>query len=496
MAESEEYDVVVIGGGSAAHEAAVAARAYGADRVLMLEKAPEESSGGNARYSGTGFRFVFEPEEIPEICDTPAEEAAKLSIRPYTAQNFLDDLAHVTQGRIDPELAEVLVGDSNEAIRWAKEMGVRWELQPGIWKDGRRHFSPGIPIHPLNLGGGMTNGLSQLRQWDAIAERLGVEKRYRSKVIGFLGDETGIEGVVVKGPEGGRYEVRARAVIAAAGGFQANAQMRAKYLGPNADIMKVRGSRHDTGEVLRMLLDLGAQPAGHWQGAHASPIDASAPIVESGDKVNRYSYCWGITVNELGQRFIDEGEAEISYTYAKTGWAVQRQPGSHAFQVGDQKVWAQYRDEYKPTEPIWADTLEELAQRMGVNEELFLATVREFNAAIATEIPFDPTVRDGRRTNGLAVNKSNWAQAISDGPFFAGHITGGITFTFGGLRIDRNAQVIAVGGDPIPGLYATGDILGIFFHNYPSMTGQTRNLVFARRAGRHAASLLPARVPA
>ena len=492
MGSVEEVDVVVIGGGSAAHEAAVAAKDHGAERVLMLEKAPEETSGGNARFSGTGFRFVFEPDEIPDICDLSAEDAAVLSILPYTAELFRADLDRVTQGRIDPELAGILVDDSNEAIRWAKRMGIKWELQPGIWKNGKRYFSPGIPIHPLNLGDDMTNGLSQLVQWDRIAEGLGIEKRYRNKVIRLLGDETGIDGVVVKGPEG-RYEVRADAVIAAAGGFQANSRMRAAFLGPNADIMKVRGSRHDTGEVLQMLLDLGAQPSGQWQGAHASPIDYSAPIVESGEAVNRYSYCWGITVNELGQRFIDEGEAEISYTYAKTGWAVQRQPGSTAFQIGDQKVWAQYRDAYKPTETIWGDTLDELAEKMGVNPDVFRSTIAEFNAAVDDSIPFDPTVRDGRRTNGLTVDKTNWAQKMDEGPFFAGRITGGVTFTFGGIKVDTDARVVSIGGEPIPRLYATGDILGIFFHNYPSMTGQTRNLVFARRAGRHAMSLTPAR---
>ncbi|MCU1413057.1 MAG: fumarate reductase/succinate dehydrogenase flavoprotein domain protein [Microbacteriaceae bacterium] len=492
MDRFEHFDVIVIGGGSAAHEAAVAAKDNGAERVLMLEKAPEETSGGNARYSGTGFRFVFEPDEIAEICDLSTEEAATLSLLPYTAELFHADLNRVTQGRIDPELAGILVGDSNDSIRWAKKMGITWQLQPGIWKNGKQYFSPGIPIHPTNLGGGRTNGLSQLIQWDRIAEGLGIEKRFRNKVIGFLGDETGIDGVVVKGPEG-RYEVRADAVIAASGGFQANARMRAAYLGPNADTMKVRGSRHDTGEVMRMLLDLGAQPSGQWQGAHASPIDFSAPDIESGYNVIRYSYCWGLTVNELGQRFFDEGEAEVSYTYAKTGWAVQRQPGSSAFQVGDQKVWAQYDDRFKPTEAIWADTLDELAQKMGVNPDVFVSTISEFNAAVDGSTPFDPTVRDGRRTNGLAVDKTNWAQKLDEGPYFAGRVTGGVTFTFGGIKVDTDARVISIGGEPIPRLYATGDILGIFFHNYPSMTGQTRNLVFARRAGQHAMSLAPVR---
>ncbi|HEY6495914.1 MAG TPA: FAD-dependent tricarballylate dehydrogenase TcuA [Trebonia sp.] len=478
MVSRQKCDVIVIGGGSAAHEAAVAARYHGARQVIMLEKAPRSQSGGNARFSGTGFRFAFEPQEIQEIVGLTDAEYARLRIRPYTAGDFLGDLKRVTRNRIDPELAELLVGESNEAVRWSREVGLQWELQPGIERDGLRYFSPGIPIHPLNLGGGMTNGLSQMVQWWRIAERFGgVELRCESKVIGFLGDESGVTGVRVLGPEG-VYEIEAPATIACSGGFQANPELRARYLGPNADIMKTRGSRHNTGEVLQMMLGLGAAPAGNWQGAHASPIDASAPEAESGDPVNRYGYCWGITVNALGQRFIDEGEAEISYTYAKTGWAVLRQPGGVAYQLGD----AKHPMTYMPDEPLFADSIDELAGLIGVDPTLLAGTIGEFNAAIDTSIRCDRTVRDGRRTNGLSPDKSNWATSLDTPPYFALPVTGGITFTFGGVRVDTNAQVIANGGRPIPGLYASGDVVGLFFHNYASMTGQTRNLVFSRRA--------------
>jgi len=474
----ETCDVIVIGGGSAAHEAAVAARWNGAQRVLMLEKAPPSQVGGNARFSGTGFRFVFEPEEIQEIVGLTDEEYSKVHIRPYTAEDFLGDLRRVTRDRIDLELAQMLVDDSNEAIRWSKEVGLRWELQPGIEVDGLRYFAPGIPIHPLNLGGGITNGLSQVMQWGQIAERLGgIEVRCNSKVIGFLGDESGVTGVRVLGPDG-VYELEAHATIVCSGGFQANPEMRARYLGPNADIMKVRGSRHNTGEVLEMMLRLGAAAAGNWQGAHASPIDAGSAEVESGFPARRYGYCWGITVNSLGQRFIDEGEAEISYTYAKTGWAVLREPGGVAYQLGD----AKHPMTFMPEDPIFADRIEELARIIGVDPVPLGDTIEKFNAAIDTSIPYDPTVRDGRHTNGLSPNKSNWAIPLDTPPYFALPVTGGITFTFGGVKVDTNAQVVANGGHPIPGLYASGDVVGLFFHNYAAMTGQIRNLVFSRRA--------------
>lgn len=487
VAGTQSCDVVVIGGGSAAYEAAVSAVVHGARNVVMLEKAPEDQFGGNARFSGTGFRFTFEPDEIPEICDLSPEAAKEISVEPYPPEMFLADLNRVTQGRIDQQLAQALIDDSNAAIRWAKEMGLRWGLGSGVVVDGIRHFSPGIPIRPVKLPQAATHGLSQLLQWRSIADRLGVQMRFRSKVIGILGSEAAVTGVRVLGADG-QYELHAPSVIACSGGFQANPEMRARYLGANADLMKVRGSRHDTGEVLQMLLALGAQPAGQWQGAHVSPIDADAPAVESGFPARRYAYCWGITVNEYGQRFINEGEAQISYTYAKTGWAILREPGGLAYQLFDAAAKDLARAEFLPTDLVQADSVTALAEQIGLSPVVLNRTVEDFNAAIDKDIVFDPTIRDGRRTYGLSPDKTNWARAIATPPFYAVAATGGITFTFGGVKINPDANVLATGGAPIPGLYAAGDIIGLFFHNYPSMTGQTRNLVFGRRAGAHAAA--------
>jgi len=493
MTRVERAEVVVIGGGSAAHEAAIAAKHYGAQSVVMLEKAPESQSGGNARYSGTGFRWAFDDvREIQDVVGLSDEEFARYVVEPYTEDMFFEDLMRVTRGRMDPGLARVLVGDSNAAIRWSKEMGLKWQVHTATVIDGREYLQRGVEIHPLNLGGGMTNGLSQLVQWDAIAKRVGVEKRYEAKVIGINGDETGVRGVRVCAPEG-RYEIESAALIVCSGGFQANAAMRAEYLGPNADLMKVRGSRHNTGEVLRMLLDLGAKPTGHWQSGHASPIDAKAPDVESGSAANRYTYPYCITLDENGRRFFDEGESFTSYTYAKTGWTIQRQPGGRAFQIGDSQTWEQTPVApawHRPDTAVWADTLEELAQLVGLDPRAVMSTIRTFNEAIDDSNAFDPTRLDGRRTRGLAVDKTNWARQLDRPPYWCVEVTGGLTFTFGGVGIDAEGRVLSLTDRPIPGLYASGDILGLFFHNYPSMTGQTRNLVFGRRAGRHAAQVV------
>jgi len=489
VARMEKCDIVVIGGGSSAFEAAVAAREAGAQRVVMLEKAPEAEYGGNARYSGTGFRFVHAgADEIRQfVPDVDDATFATMVIPPYRAADFTSDLDRMTQGRMNKELAQTLVDESNTAVHWMRKVGITWEpLKEHAKVEGKRYFERGIAIH---VAGG---GIGQLTQWRKIADGMGIEIRFDSPVCAVLGDLRRVEGVSVSGPDG-RYDLMAKSVIACAGGFQANPEMRARYLAGNTDMMKVRGSKHDTGEVLRLLLDLGARPAGQWQSGHMSPIDANAPDFETpqhedgrGNTQSRYDYPYGISVNALGLRFFDEGEAQHSYTYAKTGRAVLAQPGARAYQIYDQKGIRCFR--YPNYEMTFeeANTIEELATKIGLEPKVLVHTVDEFNRAVSDDKPFDPRRPDGRSTKGLAIPKSNWANRIDEPPFRALPVTCGITFTFGGLSVNRQAQVINTVDQPIKGLFASGDIIGLFFHNYPSFTGQTRNAVFGRLAGRAA----------
>jgi tricarballylate dehydrogenase len=483
---SEKCDVIVVGGGSAAFEATVAAKQAGAERIVMLEKAPEPEFGGNARYSHTGFRWVFSgAEEVRQFLPHLDEATFRqLHLPAYTAEMFAADLQRVTRGRIDKGLADLVVQQSNAAIHWMRELGIQWEIDSHVIIDGRYYFEPGLVIHPT---GGVGGGLGQLMQWREIASRMGIDIRYESRVCQLYGNDRRIDGVRVSNPDG-EYDLFGAGVILCSGGFQANAEMRARYLGTNADLMKVRGSRHDTGEVLMMALTLGAKPSGHWQGAHATPIDVNFPDVEISNKANRYGYPYGITVNSLGQRFFDEGEARHSYTYAKTGWAVLSQPGAVAYQIYDQKSTPLLNQRYYEfSHPIQADTIDELAGKIGIEPVVLNHTISEFNNAVREDIPFDATKLDGRCSEGIVPKKSNWAMRVDKPPYWAYAVTGGITFTFGGLQINDNAQVLNTSGNPITGLFASGDIVGLFFHNYPSCTGQTRNVVFSRLAGRGAA---------
>jgi tricarballylate dehydrogenase len=487
----ERCDVIVIGGGSAAFEAAVAARENGAEKIVMLEKAPESEYGGNARYSGTGFRFWHRGlDEIRELVpDVDDGHFKSLQISPYTKEAFSADLERMTEGRMEPTLARTLVEHSNEAVHWMKDIGIRWELLKEHAKVGnKRYFERGIAIH---VAGG---GIGQLEQWRRVAAGKGIEIRFSSAVSAIHGNMHRVDGVRVSTPRED-YDLHARAVIACAGGFQASAEMRARYLSGNADLVKVRGSRHDTGEVLNYLLALGAATAGQWQSGHMSPIDAKAPDFETpqhadgrGNTQSRYDYPFGITVNALGLRFFDEGEAEHSYTYAKTGRTILAQPGAVAWQIYDQTGIAQHRYPHHKATFEEATSIPELATKIGLAPEVLVHTVEAFNAACRDDVPFDPTRPDGKKTHGLAIPKSNWATRIEKPPYRAYPVACGITFTFGGVKINEKAQVLNSLHEPIKGLYASGDIVGLFFHNYPSFTGQTRNAVFGRLAGAHAAS--------
>jgi tricarballylate dehydrogenase len=313
---------------------------------------------------------------------------------------------------------------------------------------------------------------------------------YETPAIGLLQGDRGIEGVRVR-HRGRIRDLHSKAVILACGGFEANAEMRARYLGPNWDLAKVRGSRFNTGQGLKMALGLGAV-AGHWSGAHAVAWDLNAPPfgdLDVGDRLQKHNYPFGIVVNARSERFLDKDLDFHSYTYAKYGGEILNQPGMFAWQIFDQTVVHLLREEYRIPRITKekADSFEALAEKLeGVDGRRFLETVRAFNAAPRPEVPFNPNIRDGLATSGLAIDKTNWAQRLDQPPYEAYAVTTGITFTFGGLKITTSAEVEDTTGHPIPGLYAAGEI--VVYHNYAGGTGLMSGAVFGRLAGRSAAA--------
>ncbi len=486
-----ETDVVVAGAGNAAFCAALTAREQGAE-VLVLERAPEEERGGNSTFTAGAIRFAYNGvQDLEKLApDLSDEEIENTDFGAYTEDQFFDDMARMTEYRADPDLVELLVRRSFETVRWMRAKGVRFVPIYGrqaFKVDGRFTFWGGLALETSGGGPGLVEALFE------AAGREGISVLYRSRAVSLLHDDDGVHGVRVK-RQGKTVDVRAKAVVLATGGFEANAEWRTRYLGPGWDLAKVRGTRFNTGDGIRMALEIGASPSGNWSGCHAVGWDLNAPEfgdLAVGDAFQKHSYPFGIMVNARGERFLDEGAEFRNYTYAKYGRVILEQPGRFAWQVFDRKVTHLLRDEYRirRVTKVKADTLEDLAGKLeGVDAKRFLETVKDFNAAVQTDVPFNPNVKDGRGTVGLEVPKSNWANTIDAPPFEAFAVTCGITFTFGGLRINTDAQVMDTDGDPIPGLYAAGELVGgVFYFNYPGGTGLMSGAVFGRIAGASAA---------
>jgi tricarballylate dehydrogenase len=492
-----EYDLIVVGAGNAALCAALSARET-VQRILVLERAPEDEAGGNSRFTAGAMRVVYNGVEdlrklIPDL--TP-DEIARTDFGTYTAEQFFDDMGRITQYRCDPDLTEILVRRSFDALAWMRMKGVRfapiWGRQ-AFKVDGRFKFWGGLTVEAWGGGPGLVEALTK------AARSQGIEIWYSARATELIHDDDGVHGVRVK-RAGKTVEVRSKAVVLSAGGFQANPEWRTRYLGPGWELAKVRGTRFNTGDGIKMALDVGAAAVGNWSGCHAVAWERNAPEfgdLAVGDAFQKHSYPWGIYINADGKRFVDEGADFRNYTYAKYGRVVLSQPGQFAWQIFDKKVIHLLRDEYriKQVTKRTAHSLEDLVGQLDdVNAEAALAEIKAYNAAVRTEVPFNPNIKDGRGTAGLAVNKSNWANTIDTPPFEAYAVTCGITFTFGGLRINTDAQVLSTDGDPIPGLYAAGELVGgIFYFNYPGGTGLTNGSVFGRLAGANAARFAGAR---
>ncbi len=471
--------------------AALAAREAGVS-VVVLERAPEHLSGGNTRFTAGAMRCAYDGVDdlrklMPDLSD---EEVARTDFGSYTEDQFFDDMARVTENRTDPHLAELLVKRSKATMLWMRAKGVRFAPIYGrqAFKVNQRFkFWGGLTVEAYGGGPGLVEAQAK------AATREGVKVYYEAKALSLLRDDDGVHGVTLR-HRGKTQTVRCKAVVLAAGGFQANPEWRTRYLGPGWDLAKVRGTLFNTGDGIRMALDIGAAPYGNWSGCHAVGWDRNAPEfgdLAVGDGFQKHSYPFGIMLNANGERFVDEGADFRNYTYAKYGAVILRQPGQFAWQIFDQQVTHLLRDEYRIRQvtKVSANTLEELVRKLDdVNPERALATVRAYNAAVRREVEFNPNIKDGRGTQGLQPNKSNWANTLEKPPFEAYAVTCGITFTFGGLRINTDAQVIDTDGAPMRGLYAAGELVGgLFYFNYPGGTGLMSGAVFGRVAGASAA---------
>lgn len=483
--------IIVVGSGNAAMCAGIAALEAGA-QVLMLEKADKALAGGNTKYTAGAMRFAYDgAEDLMPLLKDPDDPRLKVTdFGGYTRAKFAEDLLMFNGGRpLSPE-QERLIGQSLSAMQWLGGHGVKFEpiySRQSFEKDGRHVFWGGLTLAAENEGVGLFD--MEL----AAFTRLGGKIRYDAAVTELLS-----EGGVVTGVRVGDEEITADAVILACGGFEASSTLRRDWMGGHWDKAKVRGTPMNTGDGLVMGAAVGAQSYGLIDGCHATPMDLHMADyggldLPASERKNYRKICYflGVMLNANGARFVDEGENFRNYTYAQFGKAVLEQPGHFAWQIFDAKVddllYAEYR--FHDAHFVEADTLEALCDKLdGVDPQAARATLEAYNTAVNDQVPFDPTSLDGKNTQGLQLPKSNWAQRIDTPPFKAYPVTGGITFTYGGLKVSETGAVLDKAETPIKGLFAAGEMVGgVFFEGYPGGSGLTSGAVFGRNAGQGAA---------
>jgi tricarballylate dehydrogenase len=488
QSEPQHYDVLIVGAGNAACCAAFAALDRKA-RVGLIEKAPKRDRGGNSALTAH-MRFVYNGiDDLRPLVKNMSEAELQKQIDrlPHrTEAEVYDEFMRVTDNQVDEPMLQVHVREALNTVHWLAGKGHDWVPTGNV----------GDNILLMNGGG---YGLQQ-RNF-ALLEKAGATFHYDTAATSLIQDATGrVVGVRALTPAG-FTEFRAKAIVLACGGFESNAEMRARYLGKNWDTVKVRGVPFNTGDGLRMALDIGALPHGSWTSCHASPQDIAmsdsvlpsvyAVGASTVDETNRYMYPYSILVNVHGERFIDESSDTRGKTYAKMGGAILMQPGGIAFQIMDAKIRNRnlYFQSYSKATTAKANTLDALAEELGIDAAKLANTVATFNAAVLPgEFKPDRLRLDGKGTAGITPPKSNYALTIDEPPFEGWPVRCGITFTYGGLRIDpETAQVQHVAGRPIPGLYAAGEMVGgLFVGNYPSGSGMMAGAVFGRQAGIHA----------
>ncbi len=460
MSESrKQYDVLVAGGGNAALCAAISARRAGAS-VLVLEAAPKFFRGGNSRHT-RNMRLAH-------------DSATKTLTGPYTEEEFWDDLLRVTGGKTDEDLARFMIRESKEMLNWIAEQGVRFQPSlGGTLSLGR--------TNSFFLGGGR----AMLNTLYRTAESLGVEVHYEAEIVALKIEDGHFHAATFT--EGGRtHSVHAAAFVAAAGGFEANIPWLKEYWGDAAENFLIRGSPYNRGTILKLLLANGVQEVGDPTQCHAVAIDARAPRFDGGIITRLDCVVFGIVVNKEGKRFYDEGEDVWPKRYAIWGRLVAGQPDQIAYIIFDASSLTLFMPSLFP--PIAAPTIRALAGELSLDPDVLEETIAGFNAAVRPGF-FNPTELDDCRTEGLVPPKSHWARRIGTAPFYAYPVRPGITFTYLGTRVNRDARMVMRSGATASNMFAAGEIMAgnVLGRGYAAGVGMTIGSVFGRIAGREAA---------
>ena len=465
--------VVVVGSGIAGLSAALSAAQLGA-QVTVVERAAEGEHGGNTRYTEAYLRMKSMDEVADDFIDHFMANAGGYtdpSIEQEMVRDYEDWSALAkSQSSVDPELLSAFATQAGPTLRWLESAGLRFDFLPTA-------FITTTTTRLLPVGG----GLAMVETLTRACKDSGVNFRFETSARSLLHDEGRVQGLRTSaGP------LEADAVILACGGFEGNPEMLARYLGPSAVNLRpvARGGHYNKGEGIRMALEIGAAPNGDFGSYHAEPIDPRSGIAEPAI----FTFPYGILVNKDGQRFADEAPGTVDAHYENVTRRIYEQRGGIAWLIVDARLddvpnWQKGSRTDQP--PVRAETIEALAAELDISADALAATVRAYNGA-CREGEFDPLKKDGLSTRGLNPPKSNWARPVDRAPFLAWPVISANVFTFGGLKVDRHARVIDQDGRDIPGLYAAGETMGIYYRTYTGSTSVLRGAVFGRQAAIHA----------
>lgn len=456
---SRPFDVLVVGGGNAALCAALTARRAGAT-VLLLESAIESFRGGNSRYT-RNLRYLH-------------DQATDYLTGPYPEEEFWDDLMRVSGGETNRQLARFTIRQSSDVAKFMQQQGCRF--QPPL--RGTLQLSR---TNAFFLGGGK----ALINAYYQSAQKLGIEIAYNSRATDLnIQDGEFHSAEVISDDE--TYQIRAKAVVVASGGFQANIAWLKEYWGEAAENFIIRGTSQNQGRMLRVLLDQGIKPVGQPKQCHAVAVDARAPKFEGGIVTRLDCIPFGIVVNSQAKRFFDEGEEFWPKRYAIWGRLVAQQAEQIAFCIIDAKAMGQFMPSLFP--PIDAGSIEELAVKLELEPAALGRTVKLYNESVRSG-KFDASILDDCGTENLHPPKSHWALPLDSAPFYGYPLRPGITFTYLGVTVNERAEVILQTDQPTQNIYAAGEIMAgnILGKGYLAGFGMTIGTVFGRIAGREAA---------
>jgi tricarballylate dehydrogenase len=480
-----QFDVVVAGCGVAGLSAAVSAAESGA-RVAVLERAPEEDRGGQSRYTEAYLRMKS-LTEVSDDFETHLAENGSGSIDPELVEQTATDSRGTSITKAlslaDPNLIERFANEAPATIAWLQGMGARFDFLP-------TQFLTASQPRLLPVGGGQ----ALVDVLAARAEKLGVKFFYETTALSLVQDAAGRVTGLRTSTRGVGHRVFSGQVVLACGGFEGNTEMQTRYIGPRAVYLRpvCKGAYYNRGEGVRMALDIGAAACGEFGSYHAEPVDPRSGISEP----SIFIFPYGILVNQDGHRFTDEAPTTVDACYEPVTRRIFEQRGGTAWTILDQRHTRipNYRLGIRTDKPpVTANTIAELALKIGVPADQLKATVAQYNAACSGK-DWDPLKIDHVRTEGLNPPKSNWACPLTEGPFHAYPIISANVFTFGGLKIDPEACVLDSDGEGIDGLYAAGETVGLYYGNYTGATSVLKGLVFGRIAGATASQACASRI--